>query len=128
MTVTRSITSYNEADKTHHGVGSISEGHEDVCHALQRALSCPVTHIVFKQAKLQRPLRNIDQSCNVWYYKTPMGHNTLGCTCMMSTIFKASGLSRNYTNQCVRATTATVLAHAGVSSVGITCMSFTGQH
>ena len=52
-----------------------------------------------------------------------MGHNTLGC--MMSTISKASRLSRNYTNHCVRATTATVLAHAGVSSVGI--MSVTGH-
>lgn len=43
----------------------------------------------------------------------------------MSNISKAAGLSLTYTNHCVRATTATVLAHSGVSSLGI--MSVTGH-
>ena len=74
-------------------------------------------------AFFQRPMTDVDQSCDAWYYNAPMGHNTLGC--MMSTISKTSGLSRNYTNHHVRATTATGLAHAGVSSVGF--MSVTGH-
>lgn len=73
-------------------------------------------------AFFQRTLTNLDQSCDVWYNNAPIGHNTLGC--MMLTISKASGLSRNYTNYCVVATTAAGLPHTGVSSVGI--MSVTG--
>lgn len=40
-------------------------------------------------------------------------------------ISKAAGLSLTYTNHCVRATTAIVLAHSGVSSLEI--MSVTGH-
>lgn len=134
MTVTGSIyytMAYNEADKTHHGVDSRESLTDTRMYAMPDSELCPVQSLTLYLSKrnskndafCQRPLTNVDQSCDVWYYNAPMGHNTLGC--MMSTISKASGLSRNYTNHCVRATTATVLAHAGVSSVGI--MSVTGH-
>ena len=47
-----------------------------------------------------------------WYKNEPLGVNSLGS--MMKTIGEAAGLSRQYTNHCVRATTITVLFNAGV--------------
>ena len=114
---------YNEADKTHHGVDSRESLKDTRMYAMTGSELCPVQSLTLYLSKrnskndafFQRPLTNVDQSCDVWYYNAPMGHNTLGC--MMSTISKASRLSRSYTNHCVRATKATILAHAGVSSV-----------
>lgn len=67
------------------------------------------------------PLTSFEPAYDVWYVNAPMGYHTLGN--MMSNISKAAGLSLTYRNHCV--TTATVLAHSGVSSLGI--MSVTGH-
>ena len=49
-----------------------------------------------------------------WYKNEPLGVNSLGK--MMQTISSAAGLSRSYTNHCVRATTITLLFNAGVTA------------
>lgn len=49
-----------------------------------------------------------------WYKNEPLGVNTLGQ--MMKTISQSAGLSKVYTNHCVRATTITVLLNAGVDT------------
>ena len=111
---------YKEADiKTQHRQLGVYAEHEDVCHAWQRAFYCPVTHLVFKEGEL---LTNVDQSCDVWYNNAPMGHNILGC--MMSTIQAI----QDHANHCVSATEATLLANAGVSTVGIILSSKRAEH
>ena len=58
-----------------------------------------------------------------WYKKEPLGVNTLGD--MMPRISASAGLSRRYTNHCVRSTTVGVLFHAGVQTQSI--MARTGH-
>ena len=66
----------------------------------------------------QKPSKNakypVPFSCQVWFTNSPMGKNTLGE--MMATISRTAGLSRKYTNHCVRATTVTDLVQADVPS------------
>lgn len=123
--------SYNEADKTHHGVDSRESVKDTRLYALPESDLCPVKSLKLYLSKrnpknnafFQRPLTSFEPAYDVWYVNAPMGYHTLGN--MMSNISKAAGLSLTYTNHCVRATTATVLAHSGVSSLGI--MSVTGH-
>ena len=51
---------------------------------------------------------------DTWFKNEPLGVNTLGQ--LMKTISQAAGLSKLYTNHCVRATTITVLLNAGVDT------------
>ena len=59
----------------------------------------------------QRPLETFDQNAAIWYCKIPLGKNTLGS--MMADISDVGGLSRRYTNHCIRATSITSLDRAG---------------
>uniref|UniRef100_A0A8W8J7L6 Uncharacterized protein n=1 Tax=Magallana gigas TaxID=29159 RepID=A0A8W8J7L6_MAGGI len=102
------------ADKTKHHP-SISNGY------LEKMYSSGVLSITNPTSL--RLLTSFEPAYDVWYVNAPMGYHTLGN--MMSNISKATGLSLTYTNHCDRATTATVLAHSGVSSLGI--MSVTGH-
>lgn len=56
-------------------------------------------------------------SGSVWYSRNPLGHNTLRT--MTATLAKEAGLSGNFTNHSLRATTATRLFHSGVSEQAI---------
>lgn len=58
-----------------------------------------------------------------WYKKGPLGVNTLSD--MMPRISASAGLSKRYTNHCVRSTTVGVLFHAGVQAQSI--MARTGH-
>ena len=58
---------------------------------------------------------------NVWYTKTPVGHNTL-----VSCLGKTSGIQGLKTNHSLRVTAATRLFHSGVDEQLI--MSRTGYH
>ena len=61
----------------------------------------------------QTPKSSVPQS-GPWYKKSSVGKNTLGD--MMSTISKKAGLSRIYTNHCVRATCIGILDKAGFAN------------
>lgn len=117
--------SYKEADRTHHGVDSRESVKETRLYALPETDFCPVKSLKLYLSKrnpkinafFQCPLTSFEPAYDVWYVNAPMGYHTLGN--MMSNISRAAGWSLTYTNHCVRATTATVLAHSGVSSLGI---------
>lgn len=70
---------------------------------------------------IQQPRQFPIQTC--WYAVQPMGKNKiLG---MMAKISLQAGLSRRYTNHCIKATVATGLKHAGIDVLSI--MSITGH-
>ncbi|CAC5391466.1 unnamed protein product [Mytilus coruscus] len=99
---------YNECDKTHHGVDSKRK-------FKGRKLSPRCT--AFFQQALQYPKPTI------WYAAQPIGKNKLAS--MMSRISEEAGLSIRYTNHCLRATVATGLKREGVDDRAI--MSVTGH-
>ncbi|XP_071109478.1 uncharacterized protein [Haliotis cracherodii] len=94
--------------------------------------SCPVAS--FKQyvsklhpentALFQRPRKLTNTSPDThWYTAQALGHNSLSK--MMKSISEEAKLSKIYTNHCVRATTVTLLSHAGVECRDI--MKLTGH-
>ncbi|CAG2246888.1 KCTD1_15 [Mytilus edulis] len=92
---------------------------------------CPVESFEFYMDKrnpksdcfFQLPrIKNLD-SDTTWYTSRPYGERMLND--MMKSISKDAGLSKVYTNHCVRATTINVLAHSGVSDREI--MKITGH-
>lgn len=83
---------------------------------------CPVTSFKKYLSKLhpdiedlwQRPLDSFEENSEIWYYKAPVGKNTLSS--MMVEISKLGKLSRLYTNHSIRATTITRLDDAGIEA------------
>ncbi len=59
----------------------------------------------------------------VWFDNSPLGKDTLSN--LTKKISKAAGCSKVYTNHCLRATSVTLLDHAGVPSRDI--MTVTGH-
>lgn len=86
--------SYNEADKTHHGVDSRESVKETRLYALPESDLCPVKSLRLYLSKrnpknnafFQRPLTSFEPAYDVWYVNAPMGYHTLGN--MMSTFPK----------------------------------------
>ena len=114
------------ADKTNHHP-PISEGYLQKMYSSQVLSNKTPTTLVRKVwfeimlhfcRRGREGLRNLTSMSFILKKMTMTGSITPRLTMkLIKPIMKASGLSRNYTNHCVRATTATVLAHAGVSSV-----------
>ena len=88
---------------------------------------CPVRSFELYLSKLsdkgedlfQQPKANNTHS--EWYTGRPQGINTIGN--FMPDISKAAGLSKVYTNHCLRATAVTVLANSGVDATDIIAVS-----
>ena len=55
-----------------------------------------------------------------WYSKIPVGINQLYN--FMPRLSAEAGLSKRYTNHCIRAMVASTLSDAGVSNLGIICL------
>lgn len=117
--------SYNEADKTHHGVDSRESVKETRLYALPESDLCPV-----KSLRLYLSKRNPKKQCilpasfdkfwaSLWCVVCKCSNGISYTWKYDVNISKAAGLSLTYTNHCVRATTAIVIAHSGVSSLGI---------
>ena len=121
---------YNEADKTHHGVDSKERPKAPRMYETNQQL-CPVKSFEKYLSKLnpdnealfQKPLSKYHKDGAVWYGKTPIGVNQLYE--FMPRLSAEAGLSKRYTNHCIRAMVATNLCDAGVSNIGI--MSVTGH-
>ena len=62
----------------------------------------------------QRPLDSFESCQPTWYYRIPVGKNTLSN--MMPEISRNGNLPKVYTNHCVRATSITELDNAGVEA------------
>ncbi|CAC5361597.1 KCTD1_15 [Mytilus coruscus] len=71
----------------------------------------------------QQPRAKVNKDDIAWYTSRPVGEKMLND--MMKQIFTEAKLNKIYTNHCVRATTVTVLSHAGVSNRKI--MKITGH-
>ena len=122
---------YNEADKIHHGVDSKKKSlkHQECMKPINSfVLSNPLKKYLSKlnpdnEALFQKPLSKYHKDGAVWYGKTPIGVNQLYE--FMPRLSAEAGLSKRYTNHCIRAMVATNLCDAGVSNIGI--MSVTGH-
>lgn len=83
---------------------------------------CPIAALAKYLSKLnpscnaffQRPKPKVSEEDTIWYENKPLGVHTINQ--MMKSISQEAGLSRTYTNHSVRATTATILANAGIES------------
>lgn len=86
--------------------------------------NCPVRSFTKYFSKLhpdrtdfwQRPklASKTTESADVWYDNSPVGKNTLGN--LMAKISEECGLSRRYTNHCIRTTCITVLDEGGIET------------
>ncbi|VDI35764.1 Hypothetical predicted protein [Mytilus galloprovincialis] len=120
---------YNEANKTHHGVDSHENRQEVRMYEKSGDENCPVASFDFYVSKLspkcnalfQQPLLYPKPNC--WYANQAMGKNKLSQ--MMPRISNEAGLSYRYTNHCIKATVGTGLKRAGVDD--LTIMSVTGH-
>ena len=119
---------FNEADKTHHGLDSREKNKEPRMYE-NPDKHCPVASFEKYISKLnpecpdffQKPLQKIKN--DIWYAAKPVGVNTLSS--FMTRISKEAGLSRIYTNHCIRAYISTKLYESGFSNRAI--MSVTGH-
>ena len=83
---------------------------------------CPLQSFLKYKSKLnpdipelwQRPLDSFNPAANIWYYKAPLGKNTLSK--MMPKISSAASLSKIYTNHSIRATCIMLLDDAGIEA------------
>ena len=115
---------YNEMSKNHNGLDPKDTEKVQIMYSQDNDL-CPVKSLKLYLSKLnpanevfyQKPKPKNYNGCTVWYENKPLGKNTLGK--MMSSISEAANLSNKYTNHCLRATAATVLAEAGVEARNI---------
>jgi integrase len=123
---------YNEKEKTKRG-GNIREKEKQaVMYAQPGDPNCPVRHFKDLLSKLnpncealyQRPkIKCFDKETGPWYDNCPVGVNTLSG--MMKKMSQVGGLSKGYTNHCLRKTCVTALNEAGYEAKDI--MSMTGH-
>ena len=119
---------YNEADKTHHGVDSRERPKAPRMYSTGDD-SCPVAAFEKYLSKLnpennalfQKPLLKYHKDGAIWYSKIPVGVNHLYE--FISRLSAEAGLSKRYTNHCIRAMVVSTLFNAGVSNVGIMSVS-----
>ena len=84
---------------------------EELCPV--RAMSLYLTYLSPKIDNFwQKPNMDYYHVTGVWYAAQPLGINTLNA--MMKQMSKAAGLPMHHTNHCVRATSCTVMAEAGI--------------
>ena len=115
---------YHELEKNHQGIHKHECEKDPRMYTQDDPKKCPVKFLNFYLDKLskdsnaalfQKP--NPRFKCNAgkpWYCNSPVGINLMGN--MMNTISKEAGMSKMYTNHCLRATAATVLSHNNFES------------
>ena len=114
---------YNESTKNHQGdnLKDIDSGINPRMYA-NESESCPIKSLKLYLSKLspdssylfQQAKRSVSKVDPIWYTSRPVGIRILND--MMKQISVDAGLSKTYTNHCVRATAITLLAHAGVET------------
>lgn len=118
----------SELSKNHQGITNEIEGTGGRMYATNSEL-CPVQsfekYLSKRHAGTDRLFlhsKNIfsdDEA--VWYRNEPLGVNTMKK--FMKNVSKSAGLSREYTNHCIRSTTITLLNHCGFESRHIATVS-----
>jgi len=119
---------FNEKLKNHQGIDMTKnmDSKPRMYASKSGSMSCPVKALKFYLSKLnsegdrlfQQPKQKFKIENPVWYTTRPVGQKTISA--FMSKLSTEAGLSRRYTNHCVRATTVTLLSHAGVTNRAIT--------
>ncbi|XP_060758189.1 uncharacterized protein LOC132868911 isoform X3 [Neoarius graeffei] len=102
-----------------HQAEAAEESQGGQMHEIPGNLRCPVKTLKKYLGKLnplcdyfwQRPKQRVDEDNSVWYDHVPLGKNTLES--MTKKISEAAGCSKKYTNHSLRATSITILDHAG---------------
>ena len=125
----RYVEMQDKLTKNHRGKQDDDNATKARMYEVAKSPLCPVASYVKYASKLstdcnsfwQRPKEKHEADDDVWYYNSPLGKNTLGC--FMSTLSKAAGLSKMYTNHCLRATCVTVLDKLGFESRHIMAVS-----
>ena len=114
---------YNESTKNHKGDNLKDKDFESKPRMYANGSnSCPITSLKKYLEKrnsdsdhlFQQPRPKVTELDSTWYTSRPVGVRVLNE--MMKSISKDANLSRVYTNHSVRATTITLLAHAGVET------------
>lgn len=116
---------YNELDKNHQILLPKDNEKSQMMFSHAGDPMCPVESLRKYLAKLnpncpsffQKPKLYVANDAQIWYENKPLGVHTIGQ--LMKTISQEAKLSCIYTNHSIRATTATVLARAGVESRNI---------
>lgn len=114
---------YHEMSKNHNGLDRTDTEKTQIIYEQEQL--CPIKSLKLYISKLnpqndafyQKPKARKYHNSATWYENKALGKNTLGQ--MMKTISEAANLSKIYTNHCLRVTTATVLAKAGVETRNI---------
>ncbi len=119
---------YNEKLKNHQGFDNTEnlDAKPRMYASTQGSTECPVESLRLYMSKLnptnpllfQQPRQKVDKTDTIWYTSRPVGAKKISG--FMAKLSEDAGLSRRYTNHCVRATTITMLSHAGVSNRAIT--------
>ena len=110
------VTMRDELDKNHRGEDNSGQQARMYATGMN---DCPVKHLKLYISKLNKSSPCFFQRPRMapnlyWYDAVPIGKNTVGT--MMQRISKETGLSKIYTNHCIRATVITSLDHAGIES------------
>ena len=110
----------NQKEKKYSG-GTIASSHRPEARVYEQegVELCPVRAYKLYKSYLSPTLDDLWQRPNkyfyrsgVWYAAQPLGQNTLAT--MMKAMSKSANLSLMHTNHCLRATSSTILAEAGV--------------
>ena len=124
---------FNEAEKTKQGTEKEMNEKTARMYGQPGSRDCPVASLRRLLKKLNpenmalfqypNPRVNVTNSkiYSTWYQNKPLGKNTLDT--LMKKISQAVPLSQIYTNHCIRATSITLLARAGVDSTSITSLT-----
>ena len=120
----------SESDKNHTGMNiERYETEGGRMYAVSNSDRCPVNSFAKYISKLnpscsrlfQMPRANYNTNDAVWYQNKPIGKNILSTK--LSQISKEAGLSKVYTNHCIRATSITTLSHSGFEARHIRTIS-----
>lgn len=123
---------YHEMEKNHQGVDMKESNKIPLMYSQPDDEQCPVYSLKLYLAKLnpkcndlfQNPRSKWTETSDIWYENKALGKNTLAS--MMKKISTEAQLSTEYTNHCLRATTATALSDAGFEDRNI--IAVTGHH
>jgi len=122
---------FNELDKNHQVLMPKELEKKQIMYSQPGDDMCPVLSLKKYISKLnpkcpcffQRPREKMSPDDQTWFENKPLGVKSINS--LMKSMSVDAGLSVQYTNHCVRATTATVLAKSGIDSRDV--ISVTGH-
>ena len=123
------VMAHEEVTKNHQGGIQSDENYESDKRMYENDANGGFKYLMLYLSKInkdipalfQYPKKNFLSNDTIWYDRKPLGVNKLSR--MMKEISKAAGLSKVYTNHCLRATAITLLSEAKVPNRHIMAIS-----